>query len=496
MENPRTRIEARTKWSYKKQIGGMGQWMKPMQEAEDGRSTTEFTGTILIVDDEPVGRATLKALLSAPTYRVIAACNGAEALQLAEECRPDLVLLDVIMPEMDGYEVCRRLRANAHLSEVPIIMITGLDDRASRLKGIEAGADDFISKPFDTAELQARVRSIIRLNRYRHLMEERARFERVVELSPDGLLIITGSGVIVFANRAMLDLLGYPLYQSKVIGRPLLDFVVDVPGKCYERCLQWVLADPDHVIRNETRFMRADGSVFPVEITGGYILWNGAPGIQLNVRDITERKRAQEEIERSRNELALAYDETLAGWVKAVDLRDKETEGHSQRVTEMTLRLARAMGVEGEALEHIRRGALLHDVGKMGIPDSILLKPGPLTDEEWELMRRHPIYAYEWLSGIAYLRPALDIPYCHHERWDGSGYPRGLRGEEIPLAARIFSVVDVWDALRSHRPYRTPWPEERIREYLLSLSGIHFDPKVVEVFLTIMEPTTSRVATR
>jgi putative nucleotidyltransferase with HDIG domain len=150
-----------------------------------------------------------------------------------------------------------------------------------------------------------------------------------------------------------------------------------------------------------------------------------------------------DDLQRSNTELTLAYDTTLEGWARALELRDKETEGHTQRVTEMTLRLATAMGVPEAELVHVRRGALLHDIGKMGIPDSILLKPGPLSESEWEIMRMHPVYAYEMLSPIGYLRSALDIPYCHHEKWDGSGYPRGLAGEQIPLHARIFAVADV-----------------------------------------------------
>jgi PAS domain S-box-containing protein len=190
-----------------------------------------------------------------------------------------------------------------------------------------------------------------------------------------------------------------------------------------------------------------------------------------------------ESLERSNAALVLAYDTTLEGWSRALDLRDKETEGHTRRVTEMTVMMARAIGVHDAELVHIQRGALLHDIGKMGIPDSILLKPGPLTEEEWVVMRKHPTYAYELLAPILFLRPALDIPYCHHEKWDGTGYPRGLGGESIPLAARIFAVVDVWDALRSDRPYRPGWPEERVRAHIKSLSGTHFDPRIVEVFL-------------
>jgi PAS domain S-box-containing protein/putative nucleotidyltransferase with HDIG domain len=193
------------------------------------------------------------------------------------------------------------------------------------------------------------------------------------------------------------------------------------------------------------------------------------------------------ELQRSNTELILAYDTTIEGWARALELRDQETEGHTKRATEMTLRLALAMGMDDAELEHVRRGALLHDIGKMSIPDSILLKNGPLTEEEWLIMRRHPAYAFEVLSPIAYLRQALDIPYCHHERWDGTGYPRGLKGEQIPLAARIFSLADIWDALHSDRRYHSAWPEQKITEYIRSLSGTQFDPRVVEAFLD-MEP--------
>ena len=190
-----------------------------------------------------------------------------------------------------------------------------------------------------------------------------------------------------------------------------------------------------------------------------------------------------EKLQSSNVELTLAYDTTIEGWSRAMDMRDKETEGHTQRVTEMTLRIAQEMGIKEEEFVHIKRGALLHDMGKLGVPDNILLKPGPLTEEEWGIMKRHPQLAYEMLYPIEYLRPALDIPYCHHEKWDGTGYPKGLKGEEIPLAARIFAVVDVWDALNSDRPYRPAWTREKVREHICSLSGTHFEPNVAEVFL-------------
>jgi PAS domain S-box-containing protein len=190
-----------------------------------------------------------------------------------------------------------------------------------------------------------------------------------------------------------------------------------------------------------------------------------------------------EELLRSHNELISAYDTTIEGWSRALDYRDKETEGHSQRVTEMTLRIAREMGIKEEELVHIRRGALLHDIGKLGVPDAILFKAEGLSPDEWELMKRHPVIAYELLSPIPFLRQALDIPFCHHEKWDGTGYPMGLNGEQIPLPARIFAVVDVWDALCSDRPYRKAWPREEAVEHVRSLVGAHFDPEVVDLFL-------------
>jgi HD-GYP domain-containing protein (c-di-GMP phosphodiesterase class II) len=198
------------------------------------------------------------------------------------------------------------------------------------------------------------------------------------------------------------------------------------------------------------------------------------------------RSTLHEQTARQALDLTQAYDATIEGWSHALDLRDRETEGHTQRVTDLTLKLARAMEIGEPEIAHIRRGALLHDIGKMGIPDNILRKPGALNEDEWAVMRQHPQFAHEMLSPIDYLQPALDIPWCHHEKWDGSGYPRGLKGEEIPLTARIFAVVDVFDALTSDRPYRPAWTKRKVIAYIRQQAGIHFDPKVVETFLKMI----------
>lgn len=185
--------------------------------------------------------------------------------------------------------------------------------------------------------------------------------------------------------------------------------------------------------------------------------------------------------------IALAYDATLAGWARALELRDLETEGHTQRVSKIARELAILCGMSDEAVTQIYRGALLHDVGKMGIPDNILLKPSLLSIPELEIMRRHPVYAYEMLKSIEYLRPSLEIPLYHHEKWDGSGYPSGLKGDDIPLSARIFAIADVWDALTSDRPYRTAFDKGRALQYIIENRGKHFDPHIVEKFLLLVD---------
>lgn len=192
-------------------------------------------------------------------------------------------------------------------------------------------------------------------------------------------------------------------------------------------------------------------------------------------------------LQRANNELVLAYDRTIEGWARALDLKDEESAGHSRRVTELSVRLAERFGLRGEALADVRRGALLHDIGKMGVPDAILLKEGKLSEEEWAVMKSHTSYAYQLLSPITFLRRAIDIPHAHHEKWNGSGYPRGLKGEQIPLAARIFAVVDVYDALTSDRPYRKAWSEAKTLAHIQAQSGSHFDPKVVKTFLELLE---------
>ena len=320
------------------------------------------------------------------------------------------------------------------------------------------------------------------------LLESETRYRSLVEQSPEAIFVHSG-GRFVYVNAAMAALLAAGSAEV-LTGRSLYDFIHPDSLALVRRRVAHSLTGAVNPLV-QLRFLRLDGSPVDVEGVSGGVLYAGEPAGQVVLRDITERKRAEESILALHAELLHAYDATIEGWSRALDLRDHETEGHSRRVTEMTLRLARAVGLPEAELVHIRRGALLHDIGKMGVPDSVLLKPGPLDDSEWAIMRRHPALAKEMLDPAEFLRPALTIPYCHHEKWDGSGYPQGLCGNQIPLAARLFALVDVWDALSSDRPYRASWAPARVQDHLRGLAGTHFDPGLVPVFLGLLNENAS-----
>jgi putative nucleotidyltransferase with HDIG domain len=216
-------------------------------------------------------------------------------------------------------------------------------------------------------------------------------------------------------------------------------------------------------------------------LVAGVLIWLTLNLIEKNIIKIVE---SEERVKQS-------YDQTIDGWGKALELFDRETEGHSLRVTALTLEVAHRLAIQAEDLEHIRRGTLLHDIGKMGVPDDILNKPGPLTAEEREEIELHPWHTYRLLKNIPHIVKALEIPFCHHERWDGSGYPRKLKGEEIPLSARIFSIVDNWDALTSDRPYRKAWSREKVIEHLRAQSSHMFDPGLVELVIEVIHQQES-----
>jgi putative nucleotidyltransferase with HDIG domain len=328
---------------------------------------------ILVVDDEEAIREVVSTLLDSQGYQCTVCSNGRLAFDAFRKDSFDLVLSDIVMPEMDGLKLLSALRGED--PDVPVIMVTAMHDISIALEAIRAGAYDYILKPFEKDQLHLSVRRALEHRR------------------------------LVLENRT---------YQS----------------------------DLEHLVAERTQ--------------------------QLSI--------ALQDLEQS-------YDYTLEALGGALDAKDAETEGHCQRVTAFTITIARAMGVDKALLRQIARGAFLHDIGKMGVPDSILTKPGPLTPEEREIMRRHCDIGYAVLQRIPFLKEAAEIVLSHQECYDGSGYPRGLKGEQIPMGARIFAVADTLDAMISDRPYRKALPISAAREEIQRFAGRQFDPRVVQVFL-------------
>lgn len=320
------------------------------------------------------------------------------------------------------------------------------------------------------------------LYRLRHFSNSEDDFDRLFRFSSDGILIVKKDGGIVKANPAMLWLLSIEDDRLLDSSFNLYDHLGETDREIFADSMDMVLRNLIPSARLETTLLRKDGTTFPAQVSIGLFSEKDGATAQIIVHDVTEYRLAEENSMQIHMELEMSYTATLHGWSRALELRDRETQGHSFRVTEKTVDLALRIGISVDKIIHVRHGALLHDIGKMAVPDSILFKPGPLSVYERSIMEQHPIFAYNLLNPIKYLLPALTIPYSHHEKWDGSGYPQGLKGEDIPIEARIFSIVDVWDALTSDRPYRTAWPEDKVKQYLWDNRATHFDPAVVDAF--------------
>jgi diguanylate cyclase (GGDEF)-like protein/putative nucleotidyltransferase with HDIG domain len=528
-----------------------------LTEMRDGVAPGRMT--ILLVEDDASTAHAIARLLGALGHEVVTAAHGVEAWSLIQDHHTPLVLADWMMPEMDGLELCRRIRGLAGRPYTYFVLFTGRCACEDRLEALAAGVDDFLAKPFDTRELVARVEIARRLLAVQENLERKNVALRKLSTTDE----LTG----LKNRRHLTEELESHFALAARQRTPLSLVFLDVDHfKSYNDAFGHLAGDDvlrgiGEVLRGSTRnhdtAARHGGEEFAVLLpaTGPVVARGLAERLRKTIqrRDWPHRRmtasfgvatmtlktgEARELMEQAdfalyhskgsgRNRvthqadlgdhawdrrgqqvgagaasppagidapsagpraipsgaddagLAAIQDGLADGWLRAMELRDHETVDHSRRVTATMLRLARTLGINEAEMAHIRRGALLHDIGKMGIPDAILNKPGPLSDEEWRIMRRHPDYALELLAPFDLVRSALDIPYCHHERWDGAGYPRGLEGDQIPLAARAFAAVDIWDALGHDRPYRKAWPEERVHAHVTALAGTHLDPDVV-----------------
>jgi response regulator RpfG family c-di-GMP phosphodiesterase len=380
---------------------------------------------ILLADDQDRVRRLVAATLGSAQWELLYARDGEEALRIAAEAQPAIVLLDVTMPKLDGFEVCRRLKSNPATAHMAVVMLTALRDEESRLRANLAGADEYFVKPFSPLALVSRLQ----------------------ELLPQD-------------QGGSAPALSTP--ESPALGTSVLR-----PGG--------PLSLPTPETPPIVNTLAQSG-------TAGNTTTLTAPEAQQLLAYARDLNRSLDQLRRVYTELERAYIQTIEALAAALDARDSATEGHCQRVTGCTLIIGRHMGIEGPDLTALRYGAALHDIGKIGIPDAILRKPGRLTDEEWALMRQHPELGERIIAGIEFLRCAVPVVLHHHERWDGGGYPHGLKGEEIPLGARIFMVADAFDAMISNRPYRRGISYEQALREIRRVSGQQFDPAVVEAF--------------
>lgn len=444
---------------------------------------------VLVLEDRPIDAELVLYEMKRSGYHCVSKrVDTQEDYLKAIEDVPDIILADYSLPQFTAMQALHLLQERG--LDIPFVVVTGTISEEAAVETMIHGAADYLLKDRLSRLGQAVQRALQQkaLRDEKRLADHALRisedkFSKAFRISPDAISISRLSdGCTIEINDGFADLTGFR--PDDVVGKSALTFNL------------WANLDENQTFLSNMRsvgevknmegvFKKKNGNLWIGLVSARIIDINQEPCIISIIRDITSRKRAEIDLQHAHSDLAEAYEATIEGWSHVLDLRDKETEGHTQRVTEITVRLARALGVSSDEIVHIRRGALLHDIGKMAIPDNILQKPGPLTEDEWKEMRRHPEYAQQMLSPIVYLRSALDIPYCHHERWDGTGYPRGLKGQAIPLSARIFSIVDVWDALLSNRPYRRGCTEESVLEYLRKHSGVSFDPHLIEAFLDL-----------
>ncbi len=483
---------------------------------------------LLVEDSLDDAQLILRAVRKAgylPTYQRVQTL--ADLQQALDHNIWDAIIADYTLPELDAPTTLAEVQERN--LDLPFLIVSGAINEERAIGALRAGAHDFMSKanlarlgPALARELREAEERRMRRAAEQAVTQQQARAATLIHIAGRlnrslDLATVTAAVCASAVDALHMPVAGVGLYDAAgkrfrpidAYGVPveLLGGLLPVPRLYSDFTPVQVFEDARQLLKElgisavlpidirtvATAELRCRGQLVGLLVVGSI---GELRPLNTDDRDLLQgladqaavaidNARLVGDLQQARDELEVAYDATLEGWVHALDLRDKETEGHTQRVTRLSVQLGQAMGISEAELVHLRRGALLHDIGKLGIPDAILHKPGPLTPDEWQIMRRHPVHAYEWLAPVEYLRPALDIPWCHHERWDGTGYPRGLAGDAIPLVARIFAVVDVWDAMTNDRPYHQARPPEEVGKLIAAEAGRQFDPAVVAAFLQL-----------
>ncbi|MES9870612.1 MAG: HD domain-containing phosphohydrolase [Sedimenticola sp.] len=470
--------------------------------------------TILIVDDETSFLDLLTSYLE-EDYRVIAVKDGASAVKrAAAEPVPDLVLLDIVMPEMDGYQVCQKLQQDPQTCDIPVIFSTSVEDEHQEARGFSLGAVDYVTKPFSSAVIKARIETHLKLHdaqntlrrhnlklaseverqteqtatAYEHLRHQETKFHTLVSNIPGAVYrcALDENWTMEFISDEIEAISGYPaenFINNRV--RSFASIIHPDDAEVVDSVVKEAVAER-RPYNMEYRILDSDGQPLWVYEQGRAVFDDGTPlWLDGVIFDISQQKTADKALSDAREQLHDNLLQTIQALGNLLDKRDPYTAGHQQRVSELAVAIAREMGLDEEIQEGIRMGGSIHDIGKIHIPAELLNRPGKLSEHEFQMVKSHPEVGYEIINAVDLPWPVADMIHQHHERLDGSGYPRGLKGDEIILEARILAVADVVEAIASHRPYRPAREIEVALEEIRCNSGTLYDPEVVDTCLRL-----------